>query len=409
MNNVYISPTTQKERILSLDVLRGFAVLGILIMNIQSFSLPSATYFNPLVWGDLTVINLWTFYFTEIFANGKFMTIFSILFGAGVVLFSSRIEDKGLKSASLHYRRMFWLLVLGMGHAYLLWFGDILVTYAICGMLVYLFRRKSIKTLLIVSGAFLVIPLLLAWMTEWSMPFWPEEEYANNSAFWHPSDRYIQGEIQHYQGTWMEQMKYRVPLAVTIQTMAFILGAFWRVTGLMLLGMAFFKAGVLQAEKSRAFYWKTILVGLVIGLPLVVYGLYYNFKWDWIYDRSMFLGHQYNYWGSLGVSLAYIAIIMLIMKSKGWAKFKQWMSPVGKFALSNYLFTTIIITLIFYGHGLGLYSTVERIGQLGITLGVWIFLIAWSNYWVKYYRFGPFEWLWRSLTYWKIQPIKRND
>lgn len=112
---------------------------------------------------------------------------------------------------------------------------------------------------------------------------------------------------------------------------------------------------------------------------------------------------------SLDVLRGFAVLGILIIKSKGWAKFKRWLSPVGKFALSNYLFTTIIVTLIFYGHGLGLYSTVERIGQLGITLGVWIFLIAWSNYWVKYYRFGPFEWLWRSLTYWKIQPIKRKD
>jgi len=404
-----ITPTTQQERILSLDVLRGFAILGILIMNIQSFSMPGASYFNPLVWGDLTGINELTWYFTDVSANGKFMTIFSILFGAGVLLFSTRIEQKGLKSAGLHYRRMFWLFVIGMLHAYLMWFGDILVNYAICGMLVYLFRKISIKKLLIFSGVFLVIPLFLAWMTELSMPMWPEEDYANNSAFWNPSNEYLSGEISHYQGSWMDQMEYRVPLAFTIQTMAFLFGSFWRVMGLMLLGMALFKAGILQAERSKAFYWKSAILGLIIGLPLVIYGIIYNFKWEWIYDRSMFLGQQFNYWGSLGMSYAYISMIILIVKSTGWSKFKQWLAPVGKFALSNYLLTTILATLIFYGHGFGYFSKVDRFGQVLITIGIWAILIIWSNLWVRKYRFGPFEWLWRSLTYWKIQAMKRNN
>lgn len=122
----------------------------------------------------------------------------------------------------------------------------------------------------------------------------------------------------------------------------------------------------------------------------------------------MFLGQQFNYWGSLGVSLAYISIIMLIIKSKGWAKFKRCLAPVGKFALSNYLFSTIIATFVFYGHGFGMYSKVERSGQILIVIGIWVVLIIWSNLWIKKFRFGPFEWLWRSLTYWKIQPLKRN-
>ncbi len=409
MNNVYISPTTQKERILSLDVLRGFAVLGILIMNIQAFSMVSAAYMSPLNWGDMTGLNEITWYVSDIFANGKFVTIFSILFGAGVVLFSSRIEKKGMKSAGLHYRRMFWLFVIGMIHAYLIWYGDILVAYALCGMLVYLLRKKSIKTLLILSAAFLTVTLLLSFMSELSIPFWSEEAYHDNSKFWTPSAEALTQEINNYRGGWLSQMQSRVPLAFTIQTMAFAFGAFWMIMGLMLLGMALFKAGILQAERSKAFYWKSVVIGLGLGLPLVVYGVIYNFKWDWSYDRSMFLGGQFNYWGSIGMSYAYISIIMLIIKSKGWVKFKQWLSPVGKFALSNYLFTTIIATFLFYGHGFGLFCKVERFGQILITIGIWIILIIWSNLWVKKFRFGPFEWLWRSLTYWKIQPIMRNN
>ena len=136
-----ISPISTENRIISLDILRGFAILGILIMNIQSFSMITAAYVNPTAYGDLTGINKWTWIISHIIADNKFMTIFSILFGAGIVLMSDKIKKAGRKQAGIYYRRIFWLFVIGMVHAYLFWYGDILVCYAVCGLIVFLFRN----------------------------------------------------------------------------------------------------------------------------------------------------------------------------------------------------------------------------------------------------------------------------
>jgi len=148
------APTTTTERIRSLDVLRGFALLGILIINIQSFSMPGAAYLNPSSFGDFEGINKWIWAVTFAIGETKFMAIFSMLFGAGIVLVTQKAEAKTGKSAGLHYRRNFWLLVFGLVHAHLIWYGDILVAYALCAFIVYLFRNKSPKTLLILGAVF---------------------------------------------------------------------------------------------------------------------------------------------------------------------------------------------------------------------------------------------------------------
>ena len=144
-----ILPVLPSERILSLDVLRGFAILGILFMNIQSFSMIEAAYINPTAYGDLTGINKWVWIISHIFTDQKFMTLFSLLFGAGIILITDRADLKGISAAGLHYRRTFWLLLIGLIHAYLLWHGDILVIYAMCALIVYAFRKLSPKKFLI--------------------------------------------------------------------------------------------------------------------------------------------------------------------------------------------------------------------------------------------------------------------
>jgi len=163
-----------KQRIQSLDLLRGFAVLGILIMNIQNFSMPGSAYINPSSYGNLEGINLWIWVFSHLLAESKFMSIFSMLFGAGVLIFAGNAEGRGQNSAALHYRRMAWLLLFGLMHAYLLWSGDILVAYSLCGMLVFIFRKKSTTTLFTLASIFFIIPLLINLFLSWSMPYWPE-------------------------------------------------------------------------------------------------------------------------------------------------------------------------------------------------------------------------------------------
>jgi uncharacterized protein len=192
-----------------------------------------------------------------------------------------------------------------------------------------------------------------------------------------------------------------------MQTFLFFIYMFWRVTGLMLIGMALYKWQVLSAERSTRFYSKMLFTGLILGYSIVGYGIFKNFRMNWVYEYSMFIGSQYNYIASVLVSLGYIGLIMLICKSSGFKWFKLVFSAVGKMAFTNYILMSLICTSIFYGHGLGMYGQVERTGQIIMVLGIWIFIMIISPIWLQYFRFGPMEWLWRSLTYWKIQPIKK--
>src|SRR5208282_185692 len=271
-------PVAEKERIASIDVLRGFALLGILPMNIQYFSMISAAYGNPTAYGDLHGANYWVWLLCHVLADQKFMTIFSMLFGAGIFLMTSRIETTGKPSAALHYRRMGWLILFGLAHAYLLWSGDILVAYGMCGLLVYLCRKLRPRTLLVLGL------LTIASQT------------AN--------------EIRAYRGTWTVQMKFRVPDSVQMETIFFVAFTFWRVTGLMLAGMALFKLGVFSAKQPASLYWTMIAVAFCYGIPLTIYGTHRDFAAGWDFRYSFFYGAQFNYWASLLVSLGWVGAVM---------------------------------------------------------------------------------------------------
>ncbi|MBN1428529.1 MAG: DUF418 domain-containing protein [Anaerolineae bacterium] len=399
-------PTQSSERILSLDALRGFAILGILIMNIQSFSMIDAAYLNPTAYGDLIGINKWVWILSHIFAEQKFMTIFSLLFGAGIILFTTRLEAKGNKPISLHYRRNLWLLVIGLLHAYLLWYGDILVTYAICALIVVLFRKKSSTFLVIVGVMVLSVSSILYLLFGSSLSYMPAESYESMKMSWLPGPEAVSHEIAAYRGGWLEQMTVRTPTTLMLQTFVFLVLNLWRAGGLMLMGMALFKWGVFTLERSGRFYAILMAAGLAVGLPIVSYGVIRNFAAGWSMDYSWFFGSQFNYWGSLPVSLGYIGLVMLVAKTPGLTPITRVFGSVGRMALTNYLLQTIICTTIFYGHGFGLFGQIERSGQIVIVAGIWIFQLIISPLWLRYFRFGPAEWLWRSLTYWKRQPFR---
>jgi uncharacterized protein len=174
----------------------------------------------------------------------------------------------------------------------------------------------------------------------------------------------------------------------------------------MLVGMALFKWGVLYAERSKRFYVTQTVVGLGVGLPVIWYGMLRNFDAGWSFDYSMFLGCQFNFWGSIPLALAYVGLVMLICKSAKSGKLSIRLAAVGRMALTNYLMQTVICTSIFYGHGLGLFGQVERWGQILIVLGVWAIQLLVSPVWLRYFQYGPAEWLWRSLTYLKFQPMR---
>lgn len=351
-----ISPTLLSERYHSLDLLRGIAVLGILIMNIQSFAMIQAAYMNPTAYGDFTGINRWVWILSHIFADQKFMTIFSILFGAGVILFTQRAEAKGVSAAGLHYRRTFWLLLIGLAHAHLLWYGDILVPYALCALVVFLFRKKRAKTLFIIGIIFISIPSIIYLLTGWSMQYWSPEQIQETLIGWKPSPEIVAKELSDLRGGWLEQMNQRVPGAFFLETYLFLIWSMWRAGGLMLIGMAFFKWGFLTAERKEEFYRRGLTIGLIAGLVFIVFGLIRNFQEDFIMEYSFFFGPQFNYWGSLFLSFAFICLVMLLSKRSIKNRLFNSLAGVGRTAFSNYLLQTVICTTIFYGHGLGLFG-----------------------------------------------------
>jgi uncharacterized protein len=204
-------------------------------------------------------------------------------------------------------------------------------------------------------------------------------------------------------------MSIRIPAAINLQTSVFLIYMGWRVAGLMLIGMALYKWGVITAQKSKSFYLTTCIVMGTIGVLIVAFGIFRNFAASWVVEYSMFLGSLFNYWGSLFISAAYISIIMLISISSRGSGITKILAAVGRMAFTNYLLQSLICTFIFYGHGFGLFGSLERIFQILIVFAVWITQLIISPIWLRYFRFGPIEWLWRSLTYWKLQPMRNRN
>jgi uncharacterized protein len=393
-------PIDLKNRIHSLDLLRGFAVLGILIMNITSFSQISMAYMNPTIGAGLEGYNQYFHGFNYIFADTRFMSIFSMLFGAGVVLFTQRIEAKGKRVAALHYKRMFWLLLFGLIHAYFIWVGDILVTYAICGSLVFFFRKKSIRTLFIMAVILFLIPISLKFMTYYGMP---ADALESTFAFFHPSAEQIASQTQAMRGSYLEQMPLRVEDAIQIQTLVFMIEMFWRASAMMLLGMILYRKGILSAEKSTAYYKKLMWVGFVPGLILSGIGLSQVYASEWNAAYVMNIGANYKFVSGLFMALGYIGLVIWCYKKGIFKKFQNRLRATGRMAFTNYIGMSVICTLLFNGHGLGLFGTLDRLQQFLIVISVWVLILIISPLVLKNYRLGPLEWLWRKLTYFSLK------
>ena len=393
-------PINLKNRIHSLDLIRGFAVLGILIMNITSFSQISMAYMNPTIGDGLEGYNQYFHGFNFIFADTRFMSIFSMLFGAGVVLFTQRIEAKGKRVAALHYKRMFWLLFFGLIHAYFIWVGDILVAYAICGSLVFFFRKKSIRTLFIMAIILFLIPIIFNFMTFYGMP---ADELESTFAFFHPSTEEIASQTQAMRGSYLKQMPLRMEEAMGLQSVVFMIEIFWRTSAMMLLGMILYRKGILSAHKSTAYYKKMIWVGFVPGLIISSIGLGQVYASEWSGAYVMNIGANYKFLSGLFMALGYIGLVIWIYKKGIFKKFQNRLQATGRMAFTNYIGMSVICTLIFNGHGLGLFGTLDRLQQFLIVIAVWIVILIISPLVLKNYRFGPLEWLWRKLTYFSFQ------
>lgn len=384
-------------------------MLGILLVNVQAFSMPAATLANPGSYGDLSGFDYLLWAMSHLLAEQKFLTVFSLLFGAGVFLSASRATAAGRAPASQHYRRMTWLILFGLGHAYLLWYGDILFLYGVAGLAAYPLHRRSPLALLSIGFVLVGIPSLLTLAIGFSMPYWDAASLQAFQSDWRPDAAALLAEIGAYRGGWSEQLVQRVPQAVYLQLVVVGLWGFWRVLGLMLIGMALLKIGVFTGKHNAGFCRRVILTGLPVAYALIGYGIWRNTQAEWSADYSPFFGSQYNYWGSLIAALAYLCIVVLADRRRACpAPFRRSVSAVGRTALSNYLLQTLLCTAVFYGHGLGWFGQVSRGGQLVIVLAVWSVQLVASQSWLARFRYGPAEWLWRSLTYGTPQPLRRS-
>lgn len=382
-------------RIASLDVLRGLGVLGMLAAHIQLFAFPSLARWNPTAYGELDGLNFWLWLVNSILADGKFISIFAMLVGTSVIMQADR-SDRVVPPWRAHVLRMTVLLVLGLLHAYLFWYGDMLVALALCGAVVFLARGLSPKWLLILGGLVFatasVLSMALTWSAAQSDPvtlfLWKEQ--------WTPRPEAIALEIAQYRGGWVEQMAHRVPAAWESHTWTFATRVMWQMAGLMLLGMALFKLGVLTAARSPAFYVRMAIAGFGVGGVLISLGLWRGFATQWDLLDYVLVSQELKYWGNLLVSLGWVALVMLVCQ-------REWplrpLAAVGRMALTNYLLQTLICTTIFYGHGLGLFGQIDRAGQFAIVLGIWAFQLLASSVWLSYFAVGPVEWITRWLVF----------
>lgn len=402
------APVSGAERIATLDILRGFALFGILVMNIQAFAMIAAAYINPPAVAPTGAAEYAIWLVSHVFFDKKFITLFTMLFGAGIVLMTQRAEAAGNGALSLHYRRMFWLLMIGLIHAYLIWYGDILTAYALIGMVAVFMRHWSPRRLVIVGLALLAVQQGLFALIGAGINMLPPEEIAIIAdESWLATGSHALAEIAAYRGSFAEQLAMRVEQSVAMHFFGIPTEQFLYLLGVMALGMAAFKSGLLTGEWSNRAYLRLAVTGLALGLPLIGLGVVMNENAGWEMTFSLYFGRMPNTLAAPLLAFAYIALVILAARRFGPAM-QAVFAPVGRMAFSNYLAQSIICTFIFYGHGLGLFMEVGRVGQILIVLAIWIAMPFWSRAWLARFRFGPAEWLWRSLVYRKAQPMRRH-
>jgi uncharacterized protein len=398
-------PLQEQDRIASIDVLRGFALLGVLLMNMQAFAMVFALYMNPTALGQPTPLDFWCWTINHVFGDQKFMTVFSMLFGAGIFLMTEKSRSQSGRSAGLHYRRMFWLGLFGFLHGALIWAGDILFMYAICGSLAWIFRKLWLWILVPLALILLLVPTAMLLTFDQYMAHESPEAQEVMRAMWSPTPETVAEQEAAYRGDWLDQQKERYK--AWLEMFSFILLFGWRVLGLMLLGIALFRIGLFSASKPRGLYLFLMIVGLGSGLTLAAFGVNYQETTDWDLVKGMGVGGLFNYFGSLLAAFGYVGMIMLLCRSARLPGLQRRLAAVGRMAFTNYIMHSLICTTIFYGHGFGLFGQVNRLWQLVLVIAICALQLWYSPLWLERFRFGPLEWLWRSLTYMQWQPFRR--
>ena len=428
------APVAVSARIASLDILRGVALLGVLLLNILGFGMASAGYFHPLVGlGKNPELNYAVWGIMNLFFEGSMRGLFSLLFGAGIVLFATGFGTRSgkEKGAFLHYKRTFFLLLFGMFDSFvLLWTGDILILYAMAGALLYPLRNARPKTLLILSATVLLCTSILFAVSgvfveegrdaaaridaDPSAEHSPEEREL--AALWTGSENQftynesaIEEELDIRRGSYIEIADYSAKKVIDSLLFFTPVYMLWDCVGMMLLGMGLYRMGVLSAQRSKKNYLQLAIGGFALGLAVNGFELFQAIDSD--FDAIVVSGYfQGTYQlGRVAMSMGWLGLIMLFCQGEIWSGLKNRLAAVGRMALSNYLLHSLICLVLFTGAGFGLIGVFERWELYVIVLLIWMVQLALSPWWLKRYSFGPAEWLWRSLTYGSMQKWRIKD
>ncbi len=429
--NPTLGPVAQSNRIQSLDVIRGIALLGILLMNIVGFGLAFA-YFDPTNAGGSTGWNFRVWFINNMLFEGTMRGLFTMLFGAGFILLTMRAEQKGggIEVADIYYRRILWLLLFGVIHVYLLlWHGDILYPYAVFGLMLFPVRNVQPKYLMIAGLILLSVYSYKSYLhyqedlatktegviaqelkdsekeltEEQQGALKKYEEFQNRKKT--PEDIKEENEAMH-KGYW-SIVKYKTGLNQFMQSTLLYEVWVWDILSMMLIGIAFYKWGVFQNERSTRFYLLLMIVGYGIGLTVNYFEMTSIYKSDYDVlimskvDITYQLGRLFTTFGHIGLAILFVRTGILGFLQKALA-------AVGKMALTNYLMQTIICNVFFLGFGFGMFGKLQRYELYYLVFAIWLFQLIYSPIWFRYFRFGPAEWMWRSLIYLKKQPFRKR-
>lgn len=418
------APVTREERVNALDVVRGFALLGILLMNIVSFGMPMAAEGNPTVWGGAEGVNYWFWWVQAVFWSGKMRALFSLCFGAGVIYLTARSEAKGLHAGDIHYRRTFWLMLFGLIHGHLIWYGDILYAYALLALILYPLRKFSARVLMSLGVGMVGLLSLLMWLDACekrenyekirNLPPHArvakelEEPLRSHEAFAHelqPTAEEIGNELKAYRGSYFGEFAHRTRVVMQWSSFPYYHPSLWDMLSFMLIGMAVAKMGVLSGRLSTR---ACVLISAVCLAAGSAFGI-----------RAVNLEAS-NHFAPLDVidayipyqpvrllfTFGYLAVILAIVQTGALQWLTGALGAVGRMAFTNYIMHSLICTTFFYGHGFGWFGTLERHQLYYVVAAIWAFQLVASSLWLRHFRFGPLEWCWRSLTYWKRQPMR---
>lgn len=423
------APVTAGERIFTLDLIRGCAVLGILLVNVWSYGLSFPPSLNPHFLGFDTLGNRLVHGLVFLVAYTKAMPIFAMLFGAGVALFAERQEKRGVQPGWPFVKRQFWLLVFGLVHAYLIWNGDILVPYATTGLVVYLLRNRSRRTLIILAVLAMLLPKVGAQSGAYFMEKMQTEAVAAREAeatgedltpaqmraldqwdeigpSWNPAAEDLAETRAIMTGPHWALVAHFAPETLMMHLFMYPLVIGWNIGGFMLLGMVLHRSGILTGQRSGSFYRRMAALGYGLGVPLSLLALWFFYHHFDFIAMVRWGFPLMNISGPL-VAIGHMALLCLAWQNGWWVSAQARLMAAGRMAFTNYLTQTLICGGVFFGYGLGLFGTWNRPALLGLTLAVWALQLWWSTWWLDRFCFGPLEWVWRSLSYGRRPPLRR--